>query len=314
MMYTNFLIHILVASIAIVLDLVIGDPPNVVHPVAYMGKYIGFLRKQNPLSGRRGAFIYGILIILSGVALFSMPWIILNAFNIPFFWIAEIFLFKAVFSIRGLVRAGDHIRKALEKGDLSEARTQVGTHLVSRDTSGLTEKQVVSATVESIAENITDGFTSPLFYFALFGLPGAWAFRFCNTADSMIAYRTGELEYLGKWAAWTDTVLNWIPSRLSGLLMTAGAFFAGEDAGQAWYTVRHQRKKTASPNAGWTMAAMAGALHVTLEKVGHYTLEGGTEELEPDHIRRSVRVLMFTSILVYLVLASLMGVLYACFA
>jgi adenosylcobinamide-phosphate synthase len=190
----------------------------------------------------------------------------------------------------------------------------VGWHLVSRDTSQSSSSLVVAATVESLAENITDGLTSPLLFFALGGLPGAWAYRFCNTCDSMLGYRDPEREYLGKFTARLDDVLNWLPARLTGALIVFAAALSGEDARNAWCTMPTEHRRTASPNAGWTMSAMAGALGVTLEKVGHYRLEGGNGPLDADTIERCFRVMRWTMALVVCYVILLMGVLHVCFA
>jgi adenosylcobinamide-phosphate synthase len=186
------------------------------------------------------------------------------------------------------------VKAALEKGDLPEARRLVSWHLVSRDTSQLDASLVAAAAVESVAENITDGIVAPLLFFALAGLPGAWAYRFVNTCDSMLGYRDPVHEHLGKFAARLDDALNFFPARLAGLLLVVAAGLVGEDTTGAWQTMWHQHCRTASPNAGWTMSAMAGALGVTLEKVGHYQLEGGPTSPGVETIDRALRVTAVT--------------------
>ena len=295
---------------ALALDLALGEPPNSFHPVAWMGRFIEWGWRHRPLRGRVRQFLYGAVLVTAGMAFFSPPWALLSALGIPFWWLWSIPLLKATFSIRALFQAGRRVQKALESGDLPEARRLLGWHLVSRDTSQLSSPLVVAATVESLAENITDGLTSPLLFFALGGLPGAWAYRFCNTCDSMLGYRDSEREYLGKFAARLDDVLNWLPARLTGVLMVLAAALAGEDAGNAWRTMLAQHGRTASPNAGWTMSAMAGALGVTLEKVGHYRLEGGNGPLDTSTIERCFRVVRWTMVLVVCCTITLMGVMY----
>jgi len=152
--------------------------------------------------------------------------------------------------------------------------------------------------VESLAENVTDSLTGPLFWFALGGLPGAWAYRFVNTADSMWGHHDPEREYVGKFAARLDDLLNWIPARLTALLLAVAAILAGENAAGAWRQAVAQYRRTLSPNAGWTMAAMAGALGVTLEKVGQYRLEGGNGPLDVRTLRRALRVVRWCCALV----------------
>ena len=145
--------------------------------------------------------------------------------------------------------------------------------LVSRDATELSEPLVAAAAIESVAENTTDSFIAPWLAFALIGLPGAFAYRAVNTLDSMIGYR-GEYEYLGKASARLDDLLNLIPARISaGLLLLAGAV-SGSRVGQGWQTALREHRLTASPNAGWTIAAMAGLLSVSLEKPGNYLIGG----------------------------------------
>ncbi|MCX7680436.1 MAG: adenosylcobinamide-phosphate synthase CbiB [Anaerolineae bacterium] len=279
---------------AILLDLALGEPRGSFHPVTWMGRWLDEWWRLRPRRGPVRQFLFGTTTVLLGAMLFALPWWFLARASLPLFWLWSIPLLKVTFAVRALLRAGEEVLEALERGDLPEARRRVRWHLVGRETADLPEPLVVSATVESLAENITDGLTGPLFYFALLGLPGAWAYRFCNTADSMWGHHTPEKEYIGKFAARADDVLNWIPARLTALLLVAGAALGGEDPRAAWRAMRSQHRRTASPNAGWTMAAMAGALGVTLEKVGYYRLEGGDGPRDARTIRRALRVVRWT--------------------
>ncbi|MCS7179083.1 MAG: adenosylcobinamide-phosphate synthase CbiB [Anaerolineae bacterium] len=283
---------------AVVLDLALGEPRGSLHPVAWMGCWLDRWWGWRPRKGPARQFLFGMMAVLLGMALFALPCWLLSRASPPLFWLWSVPLLKVTFALRALLQAGEEVREALERSDLPEARRRVRWHLVGRETADLPEPLVVSATVESLAENITDGLTGPLFYFVLLGLPGAWAYRFCNTADSMWGYRTPEKEYLGKFAARADDVLNWIPARLTALLLVAGAALAREDPRGAWHTLWSQHRRTASPNAGWTMSAMAGALGVTLEKRGHYWLEGGSGPLDAQTIQRALRVVRWTMALV----------------
>jgi adenosylcobinamide-phosphate synthase len=154
----------------------------------------------------------------------------------------------------------------------------------------LNAQEVAGAAIESLAENITDSVTAPLLAYALGGLPAAWAYRFANTADAMWGYRSPEFEQLGKFPARLDDALNWLPARLTGWLLALSAWPAGEDGRNAVQTMLAQHSRTPSPNAGWTMSAMAGALGVTLTKRGVYSLEGGKAHLGTTTIRRALRV------------------------
>jgi adenosylcobinamide-phosphate synthase len=177
----------------------------------------------------------------------------------------------------------------LAAGDLDAARAAVGLHLVSRPTATLAPEEVASAGVESVAENLTDTFVAPVCLYLVFGLPGAAAYRAVNTADAMIGYREGAFEWFGKVAARLDDALNFVPARAAALGLVGGAVLAREDARGAWRVLRRDGALTASPNAGRTMAAMAGALGLTLAKRGAYRLGDGRPPGASD-VARAVRV------------------------
>ena len=132
--------------------------------------------------------------------------------------------------------------------------------------------------------------TTPLLVYAAGGLPAAWAYRFINTADAMWGYRTPEFLQLGKFPAHLDDALNWLPARLTGWLLVVAAWLSGNDARHAARTMLAQHHHTASPNAGWTMSAMAGALGITLTKRGVYELAGGQNDLNVITIKRALRL------------------------
>ena len=281
-----------VLLLALGLDLALGDPPNAWHPVAWAGAGLAWGRRR--LAGRSpatlvigGATLVGavagaaalITHVLPGLL---APWPLLRLS-------AEACLLACAFSIRGLFAAVRRVGGALARGDLVEARTRLGRDLVSRSTDGLPAGLAASAAVESLAENFTDSVVAPLVFYLLGGLPAAWAYRVVNTADAMLGYREGELEYLGKTAARLDDALNWVPARIAALLLVAGAGLTGASAAGAWHALRRDGGRTASPNAGLTMAAMAGALGVTLAKPGHYALGAG-EWPEAVDIDRACRV------------------------
>jgi adenosylcobinamide-phosphate synthase len=189
--------------------------------------------------------------------------------------VLEAIALKTMLSVRDLAGAARAVAADLERGHLEEARRAVGHHLVSRPTAALDEGHVASAAVESVAENLTDSCLGPLLFYMVCGLPGAAAYRAVNTADAIFGYRDGTREYFGKVAARLDDLLNLVPARLSALALVVAAPLAGADSAQAWAMMRRDHGRTASPNAGWTMAAMAGALRVRLAKPRHYTLGEG---------------------------------------
>jgi adenosylcobinamide-phosphate synthase len=190
---------------------------------------------------------------------------------------------------RGLFDAAAAVGGPLARGDLPAARTALAWHLVSRPTGALDAEHVASGAVESVAENLTDAYAAPVAFFLAFGLPGAALYRAVNTADAMLGYRDGPLEHFGKVAARLDDALNVVPARLAALAIVVAAPLGGGSAAGAWRALRRDRARTASPNAGWTMSAIAGALGVTLEKPGSYRLGDGRAP-RPADIARAVRI------------------------
>jgi adenosylcobinamide-phosphate synthase len=282
---------------AIILDIIFGDPPNRFHPTAWMGSFIGWLMRFRPHRNHFDEFMYGIFIILIGLGLAAgASWMIAYlASFLPIWagWLLEGLALKLTVSLRGLDTAARQVQTALEKKDLAEARRLLSWHLVSRDTSQLNESKVSAAAIESVAENASDGIIAPLFFFAIGGLPAAFAYRFVNTADSMLGYRDAEREWLGKVPARLDDVLNFIPARLAGLFITLSAFVAGADGKEAWRIMRRDSRVTTSPNAGVPMSAMAGALGVELEKINYYILGKGLRAPTAADIVRVRRLLYF---------------------
>lgn len=203
----------------------------------------------------------------------------------------EALLLKLTFSMHGLGQAAGLVYEALSANKLPEAQRLASWHLVSRDTSALTEQQVAAATIESVAENTSDGVIAPMLYYLLFGLPGALVYRFVNTADSMLGYRREHYEWLGKIPARLDDALNILPARLTALLFVVASHITRNDPGNAAATWARDHAQTSSPNAGHPMSAMAGALNVSLEKVKHYTLGAGQPEPTPEDIQRSIRLM-----------------------
>ena len=266
--------------LAIVIDLWLGDPPNRFHPVVAMGNWLNLGRHRAPEGGR---FSFGAGWVLLGLSLFTGLAQLVN----PFYFLGPIWL-KLMFAYTNLRRAVAEVAQALSTNDLVRARRLLGWHLVSRDTTDLTQPEVIGATIESLAENLTDSLAAPLLAYAVGGLPAAVAYRFLNTADAMWGYQDVEFEQLGKFAAHLDDLLNWLPARLTGWLLVAAAWLAQADAPNAARTMLAQHRRTASPNAGWTMSAMAGACRVTLDKRQAYRLQGGPPpELAEGHLTSS---------------------------
>lgn len=268
---------------ALGLDLTVGDPPNKWHPVAWMGSFIGRMHALMPTDGEVKPLLGGTAIVLTGGIASWWVGMIIERLPAGVGVILAPFLLKSTLSLSGLVDAGAAVENALQNDDLVEARRLVSWHLVSRDTSQLDESQLAAATIESLAENLSDGVIAPLFFYTIGGLPAALVYRYVNTCDAMLGYRDAEREWLGKVPARLDDLLNLIPARLSALCLW-GADGCRSDV---WHIYVRDRAKTDSPNAGHPMSAMAGVLGVELEKVGQYRLGDGLRKPVASDIGRA---------------------------
>ena len=290
---------LLILLLALIFDLALGEPPNIIHPVAWMGRVTSFLERRCISKSHAIQFLYGVGIVLFTMALFTVPayfiLFYLEGMSSIVYVIAGAILFKFTFSLQGLRRTALRVKRLLLEDKPGEVRFELRA-LVSRDTQNLTKPLLVSAAVESVAENTSDSFVAPIFYFLLFGVPGAMAYRVVNTLDAVVGYH-GKYEYLGKFASRLDDVLNFIPARLTALLLVCAAFLSRRDGRASWQVTRSQHARTESPNAGWPMAAMAGALNVQLEKVGHYRLGGSSTPSAPETIDASVGLLQIAMLI-----------------
>ncbi|MFC2016431.1 cobalamin biosynthesis protein [Chloroflexota bacterium] len=301
---------LLILLVALAIDLALGEPPRLIHPVVWMGKVASFLERGGIGQPRLAQFVYGVGMVLFLIGLFaaSAYFIIFYLENLSFiaYVIVGAAFLKSTFSLEELRRVANRVKKLLLGEKLDEAHHELRS-LVSRDTQGLLKPLLVSATVESVAENTCDSFVAPLFYFLLFGVPGAIAYRVVNTLDAMVGYH-GKYEYLGKFASKLDDVLNLIPARLTALLLVLASFLSGRGVRASWQVALSEHSKTESPNAGWTMAAVAGALNVQLEKVGHYKLGKAGVPLTPEIIDASLQLIQI-AVVVWVVICFVVGVI-----
>ena len=280
-----------VLALAVVIDLALGELPAKFHPTVWMGRTVSFAQKLAPRNGPGALVAGGVMALLVpglwvAAAYFAVQGL-QGAHQLAYIVVGAILL-KSTFAIKMLHQAAAAVRRPLADGDVAQARLGLRS-LVSRDPSGLSSQQTAAATVESVSENIADSICGPWLFFALFGLPGAVAYRVINTMDSMVGYH-GEFELLGKAAARLDDIVNLVPARLSGLLLVlASAFLPGQRAAGAWRIMWRDHSRTESPNAGWTMSGMAGALGVELEKVGHYRLGEDTRPVVAEDITQAIR-------------------------
>lgn len=286
-----------VLALALAVDLALGEPPDAIHPVAWIGSLASLILRAAPRTGPVRQFAFGALVAFglplacAAVAAAGISW----TGRWPVIQLAAATaLVKPSFALRALGEAGERVRLALVAGDLPAARERLAS-LCSRDATALGAPLLAAGAVESLAENTSDSFVAPLFYYALFGIPGAVCYRVVNTLDAMIGYR-GRYEYLGKAAARLDDALNLIPARITGALFVIAAAVTGRDAAGARRILARDGGMTASPNAGRPMAAMAGLLGVTLEKVGHYRLGDGAAPT-PGAIRDAWRIILVAAAL-----------------
>jgi adenosylcobinamide-phosphate synthase len=298
--FSFFIDSALILLIALLIDAIFGEAPDRAHPTVWMGKVISFLKPRIRNANPANEKIYGVLLALFVMALFAVPaclilfWVRQFLGWLPYIIVAAILL-KMTFAVKCMSKYTLPIADAIEKGDVDEAKSLLH-YIVRRDPATLNERHVISAAVESIAESTTDGVTSPIFFFALLGVPGAFAYRVINTLDSMVGYRDEAHLNIGWFSASLDTAANYVPTRLTALLMAVSAMLVGENWRSSWKIINRDRKNMSSVNAGWTIAAMAGALETQLEKPGSYKLGDG-DALSPSHIRRALRMMNVTVVL-----------------
>ncbi len=306
-------LEMLLLGIALALDRLVGEPPSPVHPVVWMGAVTERLERLAPRAGRARQLAWGAAIALFVPLLFAAPTSAL-ASQLERWPLAAALvvggpLLKTTFASRALGEAARRMRRALAAGSIADARRALGS-LCSRDPSDLDEPALVAATVESVAENASDSLVAPLFYYALFGLPGAMAYRAVNTLDAMIGYH-GRTEYLGKAAARLDDLLNLVPARLTAALLLAAGALLRRDVRRALRTLARDGARTESPNAGRPMAVMAGLLGVELAKQGHYRLGDAVEPLTVDKIDDAWRLVQLASVLAVGLSSLLLGARHA---
>lgn len=278
--------------LALALDLLLREPPARFHPVVWIGKAISLLDRRLPQSSNTkalvsGSFMAGLVSVLAG----GIAWLAmvgLKEIGPLAYLVGGAILLKTTFAVKGLAQAANTTSEAMETERLEEARDSL-LSLVSRDAQALASPQVAAAAVESVAENTTDSYIGPWLAFAIFGLPGAFAYRAVNTLDSMVGYR-GKYEYFGKASAKLDDIVNVIPARISAVLILVAGFLSGLSVKGGWSVMITARNLTASPNAGWTIGAMSGLLGVVLEKPDQYRIGDSGREPDASDIGRSVRV------------------------
>ena len=306
------LIPLLAVLFALSIDFAFGDPKNKFHPTVWVGMLIGklvpFVKNNDPTTEKLGGFILTISItVLVATILYFLNALLhyLNLFDFNFMTqvvtiifsiILTGFLLKTTIAIKGMEKHVALIMQALSKNNLDDARAKLSM-IVKRDTKNLDRQHIISGTLESISENTVDGIIGPLFYFTIFGLPGAFIYRTINTIDSMIGYKTDLFRNLGWFGANCDKILNFLPSRITSLVMIFAVMILRENWKHSLEIMKRDSKKTESPNAGYPMATMAGALSAKFEKIDHYVLGDGNLELTENHLKSAISIMKLTTIL-----------------
>ena len=287
-----------VLALAIIMDILIGEPPAAIHPVVWIGKLIKYLK--NLSFGNKRTFGIFMVIITAGISLLTGAVVVISSSYISetFYLLLAAYFLKSTFSFRMLLTSARQIKSQLESGTLNNAKKDLKA-LVSRDTTKLDKSHLTSAVIESISENFVDGIVSPLFFYLILGLPGALVYKAVNTLDSMIGYKNKEFIELGWASARLDDILNWIPARLSLVFIFAASLFTGSPINAVKTCIR-DRDQTASPNSGWPMAATAGSLGVKLAKKGDYILGGEFREPVPADIEKGSMLVGMATIFLYL--------------
>ena len=272
--------------VALIADHYLGEPPIRLHPVVWMGNYLNWASKRlqpkaSPVIRDLRSFWLAAAFWCLGAAMvlivaYAVQW---AAFQLPWYLTALLLGLALKPMLAWAMLRSEVAAVEVALGESLDAGRQRLAMLVSRDTANLNESEVRESAIESLAENLNDSVVAPIFWFVLFGLPGAAIYRFANTADAMWGYRglrSGKnWEWAGKWAARADDVLSWLPARITALLLV---LISG---GIRLQKLSEEARKTPSPNSGWPMAAMALALGVRLQKPGVYVLNPSGRSPEP---------------------------------
>jgi adenosylcobinamide-phosphate synthase len=289
------MLAILVA--AILIDLTLGEPPwespIPLHPTVLINKFVRrilpFFRSENPTLERLNGVLLAITVILTTTA---TAYIILYATRLifsPLYFVLAAVILKLTICIKLETEMANKAAECIKEKNLEKGR-EIASLFSRRDVKDLNERQIASAVIESMAENLTDFKLSPMFYYALFGVTGAVAFKTINILDGTVGFKDKEHINIGWFSAMADTVANFLLSRLTAILIVLATLLLGGDYKNAWTTMRKDYKKVPSINHGWPMAAMAGALGVQLQKPGYYVIGESKQELSYEHIKKALRI------------------------
>ncbi|MGN6349295.1 MAG: cobalamin biosynthesis protein [Candidatus Nitrosocosmicus sp.] len=289
---------ILIIILSISFDYFIGEPPNRFHPVVWIGKGIDIFTKQikkkdfakfkipEKMSGSILA-----LSLTSILGVFAYVIIIQSVYTISTiaFIFISVFILKSTFSVKAMDRHIKDILNDIKKKDIEKARYDL-SKIVSRKTNTLSEEKILSASIECIAESFVDGILSPLLYYGILNIPGALMFRIINTLDSMIGYKDKYYKDIGWMSAKMDTIMNWIPARVSIIFLVLSSLVLKQDWKNAVLIYKRDGMKTESLNSGIPMSIIAGALKIQLEKIGHYKLGDMNEQITIEKCKIALKI------------------------
>ncbi len=306
--------HLFAITIALLIDRFIGDPPTWPHPVKWFGKYISFVDKRwnsrdtTTLLRLRGILMLACLVTIVLVVSYSLLFCLYFIHPITGI-IGEAIFISTTIAQKSLRTAALDVYNPLLNGNLLEAREKL-SYIVGRDTEHLNESEVVRGTVETVAENTSDGITAPLFWALVGGAPLALVYRAVNTCDSMVGYKNEQYLYFGWASARVDDLLNWIPSRLTALCMVFTMPTKFCQLQKVMTIVFRDAKKHPSPNSGWGEAAVAALLDSKLGGVNYYKgivsnraiMGSGQTLLVKEHINKTISIMHRTVLLFYFLL------------
>ena len=296
---------ILTLIIAFVIDGLVGEPPNKLHPVVQIGKIINLFTKfTKNISYNKGKNFEKAMGSILAIGLPTMVGLFLYVISVQSFQLLGTLVFillsalvlKISFSIKAMDNHINDIITELSNHNLDLARKNLAK-IVSRDTSTLSERKILSACIECIAESFVDGVLSPLFYYGFLNTSGAMAYRTINTLDSMIAYKDGYYRYYGWMAAKLDTMMNFIPARISPAFLIPALMICRKDWKNALRIMKRDRNRLESFNAGIPMAIMAGGLNTQLEKANHYKLGDMNEEPTIQKCKISLKITKIAAVI-----------------
>ena len=305
------LYYMVILTTSVILDLILSEPRGIfirMHPVVVTGN-IAF-KLFRPGGKCFGIFLWFISVIPIMIVYYLVPRILM-IINVVVGIVVYAYFLKLTFSIRLMRDYAKRILKSIESGDLYNAR-MLTQEIVRRNVWDLDTAHLISAVIESLAESFVDGLLSPLFYFALFGLPGALLQRLSNTMDSMVGYRGWPYEDVGWFSARVDTVLNYIPARLSSIIISMASGLMGLNWRRSILVAFHEHGNVRSVNSGWPMASFAGALGVMLEKVGSYRINNAAPGPDTSRLRLAIK-LFDVSVIIALVITSVLLILRVLF-